>query len=263
MGLTPFACVSCDYKGATRAHLIQHSKIHATYEKPFKCSQCPYKTDNKYRLRSHMDRHEGIKNINCNSCEYRTNDSGHLKEHRRRVHENQKLKCKDCDFECKASSSMHFHKNKYHLQVAKKFPCNECSYVAPRQHGLTMHMRSKHENIQLVCDLCTKSYKSESGLKHHKNEEHSESTPPRYPCDQCSNGKHYKTKLNLQRHIEATHEMRKHICETCDSQFATQSGLWTHTKRIHEGRRFECDLCGCRAATKDSLQNHMRLKHRT
>ena len=210
-----------------------------------------------------MDRHEGIKNINCNACEYRTNDSGHLKEHRRRVHENQKLKCKDCDFECKASSSMHFHKNKYHLQVAKKYPCNECSYVAPRQHGLTMHMRSKHENIQLVCDLCTKSYKSESGLKHHKNEEHSESTPPRYPCDQCSNGKHYKTKLNLQRHIEATHEMRKHICETCDSQFATQSGLWTHTKRIHEGRRFECDLCGCRAATKDSLQNHMRLKHRT
>ena len=179
-----------------------------------------------------MDRHEGIKNINCNSCEYRTNDSGHLKEHRRRVHENQKLKCKDCDFECKASSSMHFHKNKYHLQVAKKFPCNECSYVAPRQHGLTMHMRSKHENIQLVCDLCTKSHKSESGLKHHKNEEHSESTPPRYPCDQCSNGKHYKTKLNLQRHIEATHEMRKHICETCDSQFATQIPCCCHKFRF-------------------------------
>ena len=158
---------------------------------------------------------------------------------------------------------MHFHKNKYHLQVAKKYPCNECSYVAPRQHGLTMHMRSKHENIQLVCDLCTKSYKSENGLKYHKIEEHFKSIPPRYPCDQCENGKHYKTKLNLQRHIESTHEMRKHICESCDLKFASVSGLWTHKKRIHEGRRFECDLCDCKTTTKDSLQNHVLLKHRT
>ena len=158
---------------------------------------------------------------------------------------------------------MHFHKNKYHLQVPKKYPCDECSYVAPRKDGLTKHVRSKHMDIQFPCDLCTKLYKSESGLKYHKYEEHSESTRIRYTCDRCENGKHYKTKLNLQRHIESTHEMRKHICETCESQFATISGLWTHKKGIHEGRRFECDLCNYKSVTKDSLQNHILLKHRT
>ena len=158
---------------------------------------------------------------------------------------------------------MHNHKNKHHLKVEKKYPCPDCSFVAPRQQGLKIHLKSKHMDVKFVCDMCRMTYKSENGLKYQKSEEHSECTPLRYPCDQCENGKHYKTKLNLQRHIESTHEMKKHICESCDLRFATGSGLWTHKKCIHEGRRFECDLRDCKTTTKDSLQNHVLLKHKT
>ena len=101
------------------------------------------------------------------------------------------------------------HHQRYHTKMAKKFPCNSCPkeyYLGAR---LEDHIKGKHQDLQpslpFFCDLCPKTFKTESGMFEHKTYMH-RMTRASLPCTKCE--KTFETKLAFMKHTSALHRVQ-------------------------------------------------------
>ena len=97
------------------------------------------------------------------------------------------------------------------------------------------HIKS-HDEKDLTCDSCQKTYKRKSSLINHVRSHHSDIN---FPCDEC--GKRFKRKDLLQYHHKI-HEAVKITCSHCDTSFSTKKTL--NEKKFHStGQIYQCKEC--------------------
>ena len=73
---------------------------------------------------------------------------------------------------------------------------------------------------------------------------------PMFECEQCDYKS--KTKSALIVHHNYLHNMVKHKCLNCGSQFSSKSNLRKHVESVHEGKKYPCDVCDYLATRKET-----------
>ena len=78
-------------------------------------------------------------------------------------------------------------------------------------------------------------------------------------CDICSTG--YKSKRNLNQHIQSAHKGLKFPCDQCVYQATRKDKLWAHIRSVHEKVKYPCNQCEYKATTQSNLKSHYQRKH--
>ena len=140
----------------------------------------------------------------------------------------------------------------------RKYPCDQCSYIATQKSSLSRHVSFDHIPI-----IAINTYNID--LNRHKMTQHEGIRPPvvktgkTFDCDQCP---YQATQLtSLKRHQMAKHSGQQFPCDKCDYVGTTPNNLRLHRGSKHEGVRYPCDICGYQATQTGVLNKHKELKH--
>ena len=107
------------------------------------------------------------------------------------------------------------------IQSAPFFFCEHCGKAFQREYSLVIHKRNEHPTVKqtLICDFCGKDFKNAKFLKNHEERHRNgEVETETHFCQMC--GKNFPNRLNLNRHIKATHQkIKNHQCPECGKKF--------------------------------------------
>jgi hypothetical protein len=142
---------------------------------------------------------------------------------------------------------------------------------AREKHEAIVH---RHESQKFKCDLCPKSYSSQSSLIYHSGK-HQEALE-KFTCDLC--GKQFASDGTMNRHNQIIHsgqfsEMLS--CDCCDKKFSLLATLKRHQREQHFNRklnsdfyegsstpaRLECDQCDMKFKRSSDLKRHVSSAH--
>lgn len=158
--------------------------------------------------------------------------------------------CTECDKAFKPKSSFKRHAQ---LHTGNMWLCDfssACTKQFFTEYDLKMHKKMKHSPFVLVCEICSKSFKSKLGLNNHiRRHQHQF----KYLC-----GKDFNYKNDLDQHL-ANHEAKKYIIvrnvkKKCSSKRNVKRHL--ETCQIRESK-YACDLCEKRFKSKRYLKAHL------
>ena len=134
--------------------------------------------------------------------------------------------------------------------------CKICFFKANDKYLLTVHYKSKHEDI-FNCDICDFITVSRGLFGAHTKSEHKGRT---YNCGFCEYKPNQRYKLD--RHFEAKHieEKEKEFkCDQCKYETTRPDTLAQH-KTVHEGIAFRCDRCDDMFSNKNKLKTHIQTR---
>ena len=127
---------------------------------------------------------------------------------------------------------------------------------------LRAHMKHTHDNVgqKFVCHICSKEVANELNLKQHLRRQHFKARKPEefLPCPEC--GKTFASKIQLNCHHKAVHEVDQIKCNACNNTYKNKYSLNKHMSSSHFGI-FDCDVCSCAHTIQFSLSNHMKKVH--
>ena len=64
------------------------------------------------------------------------------------------------------------HVANFNLQGDGKYQCNQCSYKAPKQGQVAIHIQAKHEGARYSCDKCDYKSTHQNHMTMHKRRKH-------------------------------------------------------------------------------------------
>ena len=83
------------------------------------------------------------------------------------------FKCEKCDAGYPLRMSLLNHIKIKHGN-AKQFACQHCVYSTSKKDHLEQHVRSLHQGIKEICDICGRNFSDKSNLNKHVRQFHSE-----------------------------------------------------------------------------------------
>ena len=113
-------------------------------------------------------------------------------------------------------------------------------------------MKTHGNSVEFKCDVCSKSFSTNSAFKIHYRT-HAGEKP--FACRVCD--KRFKQKWNLTQH-EAIHSEVKHFkCTICADEryFKTKSGLINHMV-YHYEPKYSCRFCSHKSYRRHDLNIH-------
>jgi len=121
------------------------------------------------------------------------------------------------------------------------FPCSECGKVFHRERFLKRHKAVHEKGKEILCDVCTKTFKNQTNFKKHMLTVHKTEKGP-YKCKQCD----FISSVNILIHKHRqVHPDNSLLCEVCGSAYVDKSTLIKHM-RVHDiSRRFPCQHKDC------------------
>ena len=217
--------------------------------RPHKCDVCHMAFFEIYTLQSHVAKLHSLSDqpkFQCNLCDKSYKTKAHLQRHQKNSHVKIKpYKCDICDKSYKESKTLEHHMATIHK--GERIKCNECESTFKWKTSLDQHINSVHEKvIPYHCDLCTKSFPSNSQLSTHKAKGHYDNSDKELKCLVCAEaffGKH-----SLSRHMKQNHnevidmETNKSYscvdgrlqCDKCDKSFNFLNTLKDHIHSVHD-----------------------------
>ena len=170
------------------------------------------------------------------------------------------------------------HKLSNH-SLDKHYVCTFCGTSYANASNLYFHIRRSHRNIEFKCDVCYKEFKSENGLKYHREshkKEHQGAAScgkskdiPMFCCGIC--GMQFHTMGLLRIHIDEhqgtglyakkkVDKPKGYICHLCSQNIPTKKLLLRHMTE-HSGKKpFKCDKCNALFSYNTTLTAHKK-KH--
>ena len=124
--------------------------------------------------------------------------------------------------------------------------------------SLKKHIKFKHGDNIIKCNMCDSTSKSHDQLQRHIETRHENM---KYSCNSCT---YLTTFLNELRehHKESNHSGMKYQCKQCDYRATVHGNLKIHRQAMHEGLVYKCDLCEYNASTPRSVGWHKQAKHK-
>ena len=152
-----------------------------------------------------------------------------------------KVKCSLCE-KYLHKSSVKIHIKTVHCEI-KEYECVNCNKKFGQKPSLYLHIRNVHEgersgkcekrlneNVRFECDVCEKSYKDTSSLRHHYKFSHEKRSASKYDCELC--GGQFE---DLKRHVIRAHgDQKPHVCNLCQMSFSVTTYLTKHMKLHHQ-----------------------------
>ncbi|XP_062538419.1 zinc finger protein 99-like [Armigeres subalbatus] len=179
----------------------------------------------------------------CEECNEEFNSYCAIRRHTIDAHDKRYIMC--CEHQYRTRSMLYQHvQNIFNPEAIK---CEICSRTFKFQSGYIRHKEEIHpEQHQLIfkCRYCSKSFPKQKLLKRHLAE-HETLEKQKAKCDIC--GKCFRTQVILKNHIRAVHQVsRDFICEICSRGFFRRAMLMMHRK-LHdltdEQMKKQCPVC--------------------
>ena len=124
----------------------------------------------------------------------------------------------------------------------KTHQCSVCSKQFSTAYSANLHYKLVHNHIRnYKCDHCQKSFGRKPELERHIEARHQ---MVKYKCDVCSSvftSKSYLTH-HKRKHL-STESVPKYRCKECEKEYKDAGGLRRHVKSIHLNIKFKCDPC--------------------
>ena len=143
----------------------------------------------------------------------------------------------------------------------KAYICEICAKSLKSKRNLSVHIKSVHSDegkITVPCEICSKTYSSNSIRQHfinfHRKSEN-------YQCDVCA--KEFSNSKYLSNHKIMVHTTGIFSCENCGNIFSNQHYLRRHMVTVHADAKEECacDICNKTFRNKRFLAHHKKAVH--
>ncbi|KAJ3635636.1 hypothetical protein MTP99_008529 [Tenebrio molitor] len=205
--------------------------------------------------------------------------------------QNRKHQCHTCGKSYRHKPNLYRHR-KYECAGVAHFRCFYCSKAFFQKVTLNKHLSNVHAFFDkrhcFQCEKCGKSYKHKGNLNQHlrshygggdvvveerkeqiliefvsgepvESEDCSVSDSEIFTC-LCNNcGKMYKSKGNLQRHLNYECGKEPHItCPLCGLQTKYRSSMKRHVLNRHPGQLYACPGCDKAYKSINSLRRHVK-----
>ncbi|XP_055523674.1 zinc finger protein 391-like [Wyeomyia smithii] len=204
-------------------------------------------------------------NTTCETCGEQFEKSSQLYAHNKAVHGKRRFCCKICSRSFSRRVRLADHELR-HTGV-RQFECPHCDKSYVTQSGLKTHVEDAHsENLPYVCDKCGKGFSKPGKLRVHYSM-HIESR--NFVCAVCSKGYKTQTHLNIHMNVHLPQDQKKVrsrrsrekvcICPFC-GKVSTSLGTHSMHIRTHTGdQRYECNICFKRFTSSGSHKKHLRV----
>ena len=252
-------CEICSFGCSSNQQLETHVNNVHDKRRDFKCKHC----DKAYLIRNHLNVHVRIEHEElphlCDVCNKSFTTKEGVKKHYFSVHEDKVTKCNICD---KTFSKVHTylnHRNVHRKRTnSKVFQCKVCEKMFRSDDHLKIHEKRQHENEEITCSDCGKSFSLQYFQDHVRNVHQKLKS---YKCHLCQNS--FSQKSNLNSHVKLFHlGIKPHKCSICPSSFGGSGELKRHVSEIHFGiKRHKCNICRKGFKRKDGLVNHEKYAH--
>ncbi|CAD7080464.1 unnamed protein product [Hermetia illucens] len=256
---TYLQCRFCFKEFEKPTERYEHEKSHAREEKRYQCPFCPKSFIDHFKRKIHESLHR--ENRWKPKVQVRMVFSESPK------FDDKKRLCITCNHEFISKHSFNVHKRRHRMKIREK-------------QGML-------QKVTTYCELCSREFKSENGLRRHLVPNHGDKIPtflkndPTYlQCKFCF--KQFEKPTERYQH-EKSHprEERPYKCSLCPQSFTTLSNRKTHESlhreairkpkerrnfvfsenpKIDDKKRF-CITCNSGFTSKSSLNNHKQ-KHR-
>ena len=232
--------VPCIDNGCSQS-FPNHSQMQQHYEnehvsQKFPCGGCGKQYRRKRDLYFHYDiHHPELVNrpfdFKCThpDCSLVFSRIGHLNKHIERAHTKKKGKPGICPHCNRFFVFLHRHIRNVHEKRYQVF-CQVCGDSFSMKRHLEYHLRHVHQQIvdSFHCNLCSRVFKSDRGLRDHKKRIHD---GVRHQCPKCD--KFVSSVASLKVHYAAVHKGIKVPCRFCSMEFHSKSGRLRHEKAFH------------------------------
>ncbi|XP_031356771.1 zinc finger protein 62 homolog [Photinus pyralis] len=219
------------------------------------CVPCnkSFLTREKFTRHNYYSHTEG--KVPCEVCGKLFKSMWYLKAHSV-VHQSHSVECDICNRTFKHAKSLGQHKSQAHYN-AGKWNCKQCEKEYITAAGLVAHVKTAHLGVTYTCDVCKRTYLSESHFKIHQRNHEIGNVRLLYTCMTC--GDQLSSKSSLKRHMRIHKENFLYICDVCGKGLRTPQSFRNHS-RIHSGEKpFGCHECGKTFVSKERLTEHVRV----
>nr|CAI5857397.1 unnamed protein product [Callosobruchus analis] len=216
------------------------------------CGKMVWKND----LKSHINRHNGVRPFGCALCDKRFLNKEKVKLHLR-THTGEKpyyfffrVKREGDD-----SPLPYLEVTVKSEDAQSQWGCPECLKAFDTIEQLCGHTREVHSSDMYHCDDCNKTYKEVEKFLQHKTFMHSNGS--NYGCPVCSEG--FRTLAQLSSHRKNVHI---YPCNVCQQRFELVEMMELHRKARHpEKLTYECPMCNAVFKKEDQMSDHLKNIH--
>ena len=219
----------------------------------YECATCGRTFTNKREFRGHMVIHSTVRDHKCDVCGKAFKRKSELKSHMQ-LHSGIKRSCDECNFVTTSREALRYHVRRMHLQDFR-YKCDVCEKSFMSNSELKDHKNRHLGTKSFICEICGKGYLQKSSLSAHKRIVHGVQTRilvKDHRCEICN--KSFLTEYLLKSHVDI--HSRKFLCTQCGKEFATNNSMLLHY-RMHTGERpFNCTHCSKTFTRSNALTVH-------
>ena len=127
------------------------------------------------------------------------------------------------------------------------------------EKDLAAQLKGEKKGKPFSCHSCEKHFPSKQNLNKHVDAVHLKLKP--FSCTLCD--KSFAEKENLTKHINAIHrKLKPFSCSLCDKSFTRNNLLTAHIAAVHNKlKKFFCTLCDKSFAKEPNLNKHIDVVH--
>lgn len=177
-----YECELCDKKFISKSKIRKHMDVHKNKDRPKRlCTICGLELCSTYNLNNHIRTvHGRERKFHCTFplCDRRFSHSHHLKTHMNRHKGIRPFQCEQCVKSFFDKTTLREHIKSVHLNL-KAYACRICSRTFNRSGNMRAHMLKTHNLGNLTSTQCAENNRS-SGVGSSNNE------PPGYDSDDFS-----------------------------------------------------------------------------